>query len=238
MKNSGNKIKDYVIPMLLQFFALVLFMTMHRLSVGRGALLLERVQVGDEMSSPTLGRMLYMLFAFVMFFVTAYFANKISKTDSRKCTFASFGLGIASGTFLWQALGEDSWHFGFQTENGLANMSQLESIPVVFILVVFLIFLAYVVKQNTLSFGVGVTVCSFLCNWLGHYVSTATYTFVQAALEEKIWFMISGGVVGAILLIGSLLYLFKNASTTKKRLICSTFSYLGVCMISMSILES
>ena len=69
MKNSGNKIKDYVIPMLLQFFALVLFMTMHRLSVGRGALLLERVQVGDEMSSPTLGRMLYMLFAFVIFFV-------------------------------------------------------------------------------------------------------------------------------------------------------------------------
>ena len=70
MSESGNKIKDYVIPMLLQFVALVLFMLLHRLSVGRGALLLERVRVGDEMSSPTLGRLLYMLFAFVMFIVS------------------------------------------------------------------------------------------------------------------------------------------------------------------------
>lgn len=236
MKNSGNKIKEYVIPMLLQFMALVLFMMMHRLTVGRGNLLLERVQVGDEMSSPTLGRLLYMLFAFVMFVVTAYFANKTSKTDSRKNTFISFALGIASGTFLWQAIGEDSWHFGFQTENGLANMSQLESITVVFILAVFLIFLVYVVRQKALSFGVAAVICSFLCNWLGHYVSTATYTFVQTAFDERMWFIVSGGAAGIILLAGSLLYLFKNASTTKKRLFCSTFSYLGVCMITMSVM--
>lgn len=235
MTNSGNKLKDYVIPMLLQFVALILFMMMHRLSVGRGSLILESVQVGDEMSSPTLGRLIYMIFAFIMFFITVFLANRISKNKNRKNTLLSFWLGIASGTFLWQSIGEDSWHFGFYTENGIANMSQLEGIPVVFILIVFLMFLAYVIRQNALSFGVSMSICSFLCNWLGHYVTTATYPFVQSVFDEKMWAILSGCTAGAILFIGSLIYVLKKASTTERRLICSTLSYLGVGMIAMSI---
>ena len=236
-KAEGNILTDYVLPLLLQFVALVLFMMMHRISVGRGGYLLERVQVGDEVSSPTLGRFMYMLFAFVMFLITAFFANRSSGSESRGSVLKSFWLGIASGTFLWQSIGEDSWHFGVHTADGLVNASQLESISVVFILVVFLIFLCYVLKRNALSFGVAMTVCSFLCNWLGHYVMLGTYPFVHTLFEEKTWTMLSGCTAGGLILIGSIVYLIRKGDSLKRRLVCSTFTYIALGTIALSIME-
>ena len=234
---KGGKIKDYLIPVLLQFAALFLFMSVHRVFIGKGKLILESVTVGDEVTSPTMGRLIYMIIAFIMFMVMAVIANRCSKSKDRKNVVAGFWAGIVSGTFLWQSLGEDSWHFGVNTEEGLVNISQMESISVVFIMIVFLIFLFYVIKQNALSFGVEMTICSFLCNWLSHYVILASYPFVHKLFEERTWIILSGCIIGGLLFVGSIVYVFKKADNIKKLLLCSTFTYIGIGMITLSIME-
>jgi len=237
MEEKKLKLTEYFIPFILQLLLLFILMFVHNISVSQGNLILKSIQIGDEMSSPTTGRLIYMIVAFIMFIITVIFANKYSKSCEKKKIKLSFWLGIISGTLLWQAIGEDSWNFGVQTENGFMNFSQLESISVILILAVFLFFLVYVMKQNALSFGVGITITSFLCNWLGHYVMLGTYPFVHTIFEERTWILLSGSVSGAIILIGSIFYVIKKADSIKERLFCSVMTYIAVGMIALAILE-
>lgn len=239
-KEAGGRktlLYEYLIPFFLQFGVLAFFMFIHRNTVKKGSLLMKSVTIGDEVSSPTLGRLIFMIVAFILGFFLAYVANKLSKDESKKRISASFWCGICSGMLLWQALGEDSWHFGVMTEQGFVNFCALENVSVIFISMTFLIFLAYVIRQHALSFGVIIIISSFLCNWLSHYVMLGTYPFVASLVGARTWNLFTGGITGGILVVGSIYYVIVKADRMKNRLFASMMTYIGVAVIVLAIME-
>jgi len=230
-------LQEYIIPVLLQFVLLFAFIFMHKSFVSQGKFIMERITVGDETSAPTTGRLVYMILAFALFFVTSALANRVSQSDEKKNVIISFWLGIVSGFFLWQALGEDSWNFGVHTEEGIINFCQLESISVALMLLVFIYFLIYLIRIHALSFGISMVITSFLCNWLGHYIMLGTYPFVYIFFEEGDWIRLVGTIAGLLLLAGSIVYVVKKANNIKSRLFCSSMTYIAIGIISMAYLE-
>lgn len=94
--NKRNVIlKEFVLPLFAQFGILIVTILLHRIFIGQGPNILNSVQIGDETTKPTLGRLCYVIFAFVMFLVCAIVAIK-----KEEKVYVSFFLGIMSGTFL------------------------------------------------------------------------------------------------------------------------------------------
>ena len=94
--NKGKTIlKEFFLPLLGQFGVLIIAILLHRVFIGLGPNILDPVQIGDEITKPTLGRLCYLIFAFIMFLVFAIVAMK----NANK-VYVSFFTGILSGTFL------------------------------------------------------------------------------------------------------------------------------------------
>lgn len=173
-------VKEYFLPFLSQYLILAVCILLHRLFINRGGLICPEVLVGDEMSSPTAGRLVFCVIAFVAAVVLAAAASRRAKEGKE---YAPFFMGLFAGTFLWQSIGEDLWNFSV---NGV-NFVQLESVSVFPIFVITLLFVCYAAKNQALDFGMWCALLGFLCNWAGHYVMLGTYSFVAAYFEEAAW---------------------------------------------------
>ena len=223
-------LKEYVLPIFLQYLILVVCITLHRLFVKQGKLIGSEVLVGDEMSSPTVGRFAFCIIAFLLAVILAILASKKSKQGYE---YTPFFLGLFAGTFLWQSIGEDVWNFSV---NGV-NFLQMESVSVFPIFVLTLLFAIYAVRNHVLDFGIWCVFLGFLCNWAGHYVMLGTYPFVVAYFSENAWNRGIACVSGIVLcLLGIYLGVFA-AKDRKGRLFASIITYIATGIIVFGIME-
>ena len=229
MRNRMKVLKEYVLPFLGQYVVLIICMVLHRLFVGQGSLIAEAELVGDEMSSPTVGRLIYAILSFTMFVVLTILSSGQAKKGKE---ILPFWLGMFAGTFLWQSIGEDLWHF---TLDGV-HFVQLESITVFPFAILFILFLVYVLRNHSLDWGVLCVVLSFACNWMGHYVMLGTYPFVSEFVEPAVWYRSVGCCVGVATLLIGLYCGIKKADTRKKRLLSAILSYIAVAVIVFGII--
>ena len=226
--NKPQKIlKEFVLPFFWQFVLVVVAIVPHRLFINRGNYILPQTTYLGELTSPTSGRLVFAVSAMILCFVFAFISSKLAKKEK---LFLSFTVGILSGTFLWQSLGEDLWHFGIYENGELVNFLKLESIQVLPIVLPFLLFVLYGMFRKSFDFGILCAVSSFLCNWMGHYCSHATYPIVASFMEISKWYIISGIAFGGVLLLLGI-YLGVFASRDKKgRYFSSIVAYIGVAI--------
>ncbi len=222
--------KEYVLPFLAQYLILAVCIILHRLFVNRGELISPAVMVGDEMSSPTMGRFVFCMGAFVAAVLLAVVASKKAKEGKE---YAPFFLGLFAGTFLWQSIGEDLWNFSV---NGV-NFVQLESVSVFPIFVITLLFVVYAVRNHALDFGMWCVLAGFLCNWAGHYVMLGTYPFVASWFAESVWNKSIAYVSGAVLGVVGIYLGVCSAKDRKGRLFASIITYIATGIIAFGMME-
>lgn len=218
---------EFTIPFLSQFVLVVVAILLHRLLIGRGEFVLPQTEYLGEITSPTAGRLTYAICAMIGCFLLGYIAHRLAKSDK---DLPSFLIGVFAGTLLWQSMGEDLWHFGIYEGDIFVNFMKLESIQVLPVVLPLLLLVLYGMLHHSFDFGVLCVICSFLCNWLGHYCSHATYPIVARIMDAAEWYKISGiGFGGLLLLLG--LYLGLMSSVDRKgRMLSSMVSYLGVAI--------
>lgn len=220
-----NLWKEFFLPFLLQFVLLVFTIIPHRIFIHIGSPIMEPVMYGDEMTDPTSGRLFYVFFAMVMCIVLAVIGGKLAKKGK---LFSPFYLGVVGGTFLWQSLGEDAWNFGLGESGEITYFLQMESIQVLPIVIPFLILVGYGVVHHSFDWCVLNVLLSFICNWMGHYVSLGTYFLVASKFSLEQWCVVAGISFGALfILLGLLLGIFASKDT-KARLTASMIMYIGV----------
>lgn len=223
-------VKEYFLPFLVQYVILVAWIELHALFIGQGPYIGEQIMVGDEMSSPTAGRLVYCLIAFAGALIFALTASKMAKKGRE---YMPFFLGVISGTFLWQSIGEDLWHFSV---NGI-NFIQLESVSVLPVFVLTILFVIYAAGNKILDWGMWCSLLGFLCNWFGHYVMLGTYPFVASYFSESVWNRCAGCVSGSILLLIGIYLGVCSAKDRKGRLFASIVTYIAIGIIVFGIIE-
>lgn len=226
--NKGNVIlKEFILPLLAQFGILIVTILLHRIFIVLGPNILDPVTFGDEITKPTLGRLIYAIFAFIMFLVCAIVA--IKKEEN---VYFSFFAGIMSGIFLWQMLGEDMRHFGLLENGEISYFINLENISMLPFLIPLVIFVAYCIIRKNFNWGIISVVVSFFINWLGHFVSHGTYPIFQFIMTENAWFKISGCIFGFIIILLSIYLAVFKAKTLKTRLLSSALLYAGIAIVA------
>ena len=222
--------REYLLPFLLQYVVLLCCIRLHRLFIYRGPLLGEAVLVGDEMSSPTAGRLAFCILSFILGTALAVLASRRAK---RGDDLAPYLMGSFAGTFFWQSLGEDAWNFAI----GGVNFVQLESVSVFPLFLVTVLFLIYAVRNHVLDWGIWCVVLSFLANWWGHYVMLGTYPFVAAYFEEAVWNKGISTVVGVLLLAAGVYLGLCSAKDKKGRIFAAMVTYIATGVIAFGMME-
>ena len=202
--------------------------------VGLGGNVAPVNQIPDGVTKPTLGRLVYVIVSLIGFTVCACTASRCAK---REKIYSAFYIGFTAGLFLWQALGEGAWHFGY-TENGVyLNFIRLEATASLFLVPVFALFTAYLMKHSSLDFGVLCTLLSFLCDWFGHFILEGFYPFVSGFMTIDTFYRISGSVLGSAMSAAAVLLAARRYKDLKGRLLCSLLLYIGVSVIAFGFIE-
>ena len=89
--------REYLIPLVLEYVVLLSCICFHRLFIHRGVLLGEPVIVGDDMTSPTVGRLAFCILAFLAAAVLSVLASRKAKAGD---IYIPFLYGTFAGTFL------------------------------------------------------------------------------------------------------------------------------------------
>lgn len=222
-------IQEYVLPFFGMFAVLCVCIILHRLFIHRGVMIGPEEMIGTEMSSPTIGRLIFAVLSFMAFTVLTIISQIISKKGK---IIPSFWLSMFAGTFLWQCLGEDMWHFSVDG----VHFVQLESISVFPIVVLFLLFLFYSVRYEALGWGIQCTVLAFACNWIGHYVLLGIYPFVSPFVSQKIWCKSVGLSVGPVLFFLGIFLGISKTKNTKERLLAVILTYFSVAVFAFGMM--
>lgn len=233
-KESKWVLKEYIVPFLIMLAitgaGIAVFMTV----IGLGDTIATVNQVADEMTKPTLGRLVYVIVSLVATFLCAAWAAKCATKDK---IFPAFYLGFTAGMLLWQAIGEGAWHFGYMVGDNYINFFRLESSGSLFLVISFAALTAYLMKSRVMNFGVLCTVLSFLCNWYGHFVSEGTYPYVAKFFSVSTWYAVSGLMVGIILTVAAILLPIFKYKDTRGRLLCSMLLYIGISVMAFGFIE-
>lgn len=223
-------IHDFLIPLILELVILFGLMFVFLFVVEKGSLLAEPVMVGDEMSSPTIGRLCFCIFGFIIFILLSYLASSSAKKNNDT---AAFWYGFIAGTILWQSAGECAWHFSI----GGLNFVPLESIASFPVTILFILLIIYGQKHHSFDWGIWCMIASFACNWLGHYITIGLYPFVQDLFAERIWNVMMSLIVGTLCFIYSMWYLLCRVKTKRGRMFASMLTYIAIGIIALGIME-
>ena len=148
-------------------------------------------------------------------------AGKVWRSDSGKML-RSFFPAVLGGTLLWTAVGECSWHFGFNvlSDEGdviFASFPRIESVQGIpfFVLTILIIIACY----RKMSFPLASYILAFVGNWYGHLCMIAFYPIAAAMglqMELGQFYKISA-LVNAVLIAAAGIYLIagKTKRTTK-----------------------
>lgn len=230
-QKPADILKEFFIPLFLQIVLVVVAIIPHRLFIHRGDFVMETFMAGDEVSSPTAGRCAYLFVAFILFVIFAVLA---SKTANKGKIEAPFYLGIFSGTFLWQFIGEDIWHFGIHVGDEVVYFLRMETVQVLPLVIPVLMLITYAIIKGTFDWGILNVIASFLVNWLGHYVSHGTYPLVAKTVSEQMWAKHIGIIVGTFLIVASIIFGVWKAKEKRQRMHASMITYLGVGVIAFA----
>lgn len=228
--NREQVLKEYLLPMLIEAIIFGLLMMLFNLFVKRGPLLQDVRLVGDETSSPTLGRLIYGILSFIGFIV---FSALASKEDEDKESTKPFWFGFVAGILLWQSLGEILWHFYVGGIN-FAPLENITSFP--FVIIILMIFI-YGKKHHSFSFGIWCVFVTFMCNWLGHYISIGIYPFVESLISSRTWNVSMSIICGGLFFITSIRYLLYRTKTKRGRHLASLFSFIALAIIFFGLIE-
>lgn len=225
---------DFCLPIIIETMILGCTMFIHRQFSDTGNLLLIADRVGTKLAIPTSGRMILLLLSFLGFLFCTIAATC---TTDRNNNFYPFVFGSLSGIFLWQAIGEHAWHFGLPMDNTVLHFVQLESVSSLTVLLPILLLCIYALVKHSFNFGIEITILSFFCNWLGHFVTLGTYPFVAGMIDEKNWNITVGVIAGVIAAIAGIAKLILNADTQRKRMVAGIFTYIGIATAVLSVIE-
>lgn len=226
--------KEYIVPFLIMLGITAVGIVLFMFAIGLGDNIAPVNVVGDEMTKPTTGRLMYVIFGLVLFVILAVLSEKKARAEQ---LFPSFYLGFTAGMLLWQAIGEGAWHFGYYVGQDYNNFFRIESPGSLFLVLPVAFFTGYLMKNRYLGFGVICTLLSFLCNWFGHFVSEGTYPMVSSSMEVGTWYAVSGLTVGTILTAVAIILPIKKLKDTRGHLLCSMLLYIGIAVISFGFIE-
>ncbi len=222
--------REYLIPLLLEYLIMGVLIFCHRTIRNFGVLLAEPKLVGDEMSSPTMGRFVYAVVSFLLFAVFTKLGSNAAKKDKDLC---SFWFGFTAGVLLWQSVGESFWHFAV----GGINFVVLENITSFPLAVLFVMLMIYGKRHHSFDWGVWCMLLSFACNWIGHYITIGIYPFVEPYIASRPWNVWVSVIFGGLLTIYSFQFLLFRAKTTKGRMLASMMTYIALAIIFFGIAE-
>lgn len=227
--------KRYVIDLLLALVAEVLAfglcVPLHSVFSHMGPLLHETVDVAGEMSEPTVGRLIFGCVTFVFGLVLPYIAHIFNKKGKE---LIGFFLAFLSGVFLWQSIGECFWHFqigGVQ----LTRIESIQSLPFVVVFVLLLVTAGFFKDKN---FALWITVLSFACNWLGHYITIGLYPIVSSVADWKVWAYTMSGVFGGLATIGGLILSLFCPKTKRGVYLGSMLLFIGLGVLYFGFTEA
>jgi len=221
---------EYLLPLGVEFAILIVCMVAFALCVGLGPLVQEPSYVGEELTKPTAGRLGFGIFALVMWFVMSYLASV--EAGKGKDDAPSY-LGFAAGIFLWQFIGEISWHFSVDG----VHFVPLESVTTFPVACLFILLLVYGKRHHSFDWGVWCMLLSFAFNWMGHYVMEGTYPFVAQWFDEHTWFLAAALVAGTCGFIFSIVYLLFRVRTRRGRILASMLTYISIGVLAFGIME-
>ena len=216
---------------LVQFAVLGICMFLHHFPVSWGRMLEQSELVFEKLTEPTLGRLVCAIVAALLFLVLTALASKQAKSGK---DYAPFILGTFAGTFLWQSMGEDLWHFSVDG----VHFVQLESVSVLPLVLFFVVTLLYCAKQNALDWGVWCTVLSFAVNWSGHYVLEGVYPFFASLCTKPQWYRGMGLLLGSALLLTGLVWGIKRSKTPRQWMLSAILCYYATAVLAFGLIES
>lgn len=229
LSSKKEIVKECFVPFLLELLILGVMIGIFYLFINSGPLLQEPKMVGDEMSSPTLGRLVYLFISFFAFIVLAILASKSSKKGNDT---KAFWCGYIAGIALWQSIGEAVWHFSV----GGINFTPLENVTTFPIAVVICMLFIYGKKNHSFDWGIFILFVSFMCNWMGHYITIGIYPFFSLLIDRKTWILVMSLIVGIIALVLSIKFLLFRAKTKRGRMVASLFIYISIAIIVFGII--
>jgi len=231
IKSSFKQIrKDYLLPLLFQYVILAALIALFMVCVKRGPLLEEAELVGDETSSPTVGRLAYGVLSLLASLGFTVVASKAAKTEH---DVRAFWFGFPAGILLWQAIGEISWHFSV----GGIHFVPLENVTSFPLAILFVLLLIYGKRHHSFDWGVWIMLLSFACNWFGHYITLGIYPFVEPYFTSRQWNVSISVAAGALFFLYSVLFLLFRARTTRGRMLASLMSYIAIAVIYFGFAE-
>jgi hypothetical protein len=221
---------EYLLPLLAEFAILGVCILSFGVFVNLGPMIEEPALVGEVLTKPTVGRLAFGITVLVLWFVCTLIASKSAKEDRH---FLPSFLGFVAGIFLWQFIGEISWHYSV----GGVHFVPLESVTTFPLACLFILLLIYGKKHHSFDWGIWCMLLSFAFNWMGHYVMEGTYPFVAAMIDRHAWYVGASLVSGICGLIFSIVFLLFRAKTKRGRLLASMLTYISVATIAFGILE-
>ena len=225
-----RQLLDLLFALIAEVVAFGVCVPFFSLIVKQGPLIQDCVDVAGEISSPTVGRLVFGIVAFTFGIGLTFLAHFLNKKNKEIFSFAS---AFAGGVFLWQSIGECLWHFqigGVQ----IMRIESVQSFPLVIIFIILLIVFGLFKNKN---FAIWVCVLSFACNWLGHFITLGTYPFVNG-VDWKLWCYTMSAVFGGIAtLLGLFLSLF-CCKSKKGIYYASILLFIGIGVIYFGFTEA
>lgn len=185
-----------------------------------------------EMVDPNPLRLTFMCVGLV---VSLILANVSIRKGEKGGTYPAFWIGFAGGTLLWQSIGECAWHFSIRCEDFLMCFPHLEGASAVFLVLLISLLLLYAYRHDSFEWGLWTFILAFMCNWIGHFVMIGTYPFVSTLMEESLWYIISGSILGVGTCALALVLGLRHALDTKARLCCAMLLFMGIGIITTGV---
>lgn len=209
-------ILDGLLPTIYQFLILCVVILEFYFLIGHKSPLMISQVSSDINNDPNLIRFIYMFLALALAGILLFVSSR--QTSIRK----SFWLSLIGGILLWQAIGECSWHFGFEIAGENVYFPKIEGSQGTFMLVLIIPLLVYLMIKKIIPWFLLVFIASFMLNWLGHFVLIGIEPWFNGMIP---WLKVGGYLIGGG---GSLLLsygiLFK-ARTLEQRLMLSMLLY-------------
>lgn len=230
--NKPNKkiIYEYLIPIAIQIVIFLILVFMHRV-VKLGDNIQNPEVVNGSISSPTVGRLVYLIINPFLIATAIFFALRFNKKEKHIYTFICANV---AGILLWQFLGEDFWHFSVGGIHFL-TLETIEALPLVFVLIACLAFFALKKEKN---WALWLILVVFSYNWLGHYLVEGFYPLVANSLPFYMWAIIISITICVPSSLFSIYLGVYASKDVKGHHLSSILTFATISILVMSIIHS
>ena len=230
---NKDRLKYVYIPIVIQIIILISCILVFHFLIGENngsPLVVPSRFEGGEYTNPNLIRLVFLLVMIPLAFVFNYLAGKNQENLLR-----SFWLAYLGGLFLWQSVGECSWHFMIPIEDYYVTFPRIESVSSAFMIIIAIIATAAVFRTGSFRWSTRVFILSFVMNWFAHFILIGTFPLAQHLMDELTWYKVIGIGFGSISTIITLLLTCRRHHTPKQYLIMSMLIYISIGIIAMGL---